>query len=177
MDRRLGSIGMGPQRGVREGKRRGILVPVFLDEVEAPLAFRLLNGAQLWNWKPGEPNPEFDARPSASPRSCPVTGQQESEPLPPRLNPTRLNWALAMLRSDGKRWKSPWVVGGAGVFAALLLVAGYQWISSRNHGPAVFLPSARRAARNNCAKKPFRSLPANGSPPPGNEFSNLEAAL
>jgi hypothetical protein len=43
-----------------EGKRRGILVPVFLDEVDAPLAFRLLNGANLSDWQPGTTQSEFD---------------------------------------------------------------------------------------------------------------------
>ncbi|HZE27399.1 MAG TPA: TonB family protein [Terriglobales bacterium] len=42
-----------------EGKRRGILVPVFLEAVDAPLAFRLLNGADLRDWRPGVPNTEF----------------------------------------------------------------------------------------------------------------------
>ena len=42
-----------------EGKRRRILVPVFLEPVDAPLAFRLLNGADLSNWRPGIPNAEF----------------------------------------------------------------------------------------------------------------------
>jgi TonB family protein len=42
-----------------EGKRRGILVPVFLEEVDAPLAFRLLYGADLSDWRPGVPNVEF----------------------------------------------------------------------------------------------------------------------
>jgi TIR domain/PDZ domain len=43
-----------------EAKRRGILVPVFLETVDAPLAFRLLNGADLRNWQPGTPHGEFD---------------------------------------------------------------------------------------------------------------------
>jgi hypothetical protein len=43
-----------------EGKRRGILVPVFLDPVDAPLAFRLLNGADLSQWQAGMPHVEFD---------------------------------------------------------------------------------------------------------------------
>ena len=43
-----------------EAKRRGILVPVFLEEVDAPLAFRLLNGADLHDWQAGKPNSEFD---------------------------------------------------------------------------------------------------------------------
>ena len=43
-----------------EAKRRGILVPVFLEAVDAPLAFRLLNGANLHDWQPGTPHSEFD---------------------------------------------------------------------------------------------------------------------
>jgi len=43
-----------------EGKRRGILVPVFLDPVDAPLAFRLLNGANLSAWDSGTPHAELD---------------------------------------------------------------------------------------------------------------------
>ena len=43
-----------------EGKRRDILVPVFLDAVDAPLAFRLLNGANLVQWQANDANHEFD---------------------------------------------------------------------------------------------------------------------
>jgi len=43
-----------------EAKRRGILVPVFLEKVDAPLAFRLLNGADLHDWQAGTPDSEFD---------------------------------------------------------------------------------------------------------------------
>jgi hypothetical protein len=43
-----------------EAKRRGILVPVFLETIDAPLAFRLLNGADLHDWQPGAPHDEFD---------------------------------------------------------------------------------------------------------------------
>jgi TIR domain/PDZ domain len=43
-----------------EAKRRGILVPVFLETIDAPLAFRLLNGADLHDWQPGTPHDEFD---------------------------------------------------------------------------------------------------------------------
>ena len=43
-----------------EGRRREILVPVFLDAVDAPLAFRLLNGANLIEWQPNAANQEFD---------------------------------------------------------------------------------------------------------------------
>jgi TIR domain-containing protein/PDZ domain-containing protein len=43
-----------------EAKRRGILVPVLLDTIDPPLAFRLLQGADLSAWEPGTPHEEFD---------------------------------------------------------------------------------------------------------------------
>ncbi len=43
-----------------EGRRREILVPAFIDAVDAPLAFRLLNGANLIEWQPNAANQEFD---------------------------------------------------------------------------------------------------------------------
>jgi hypothetical protein len=43
-----------------EAKRRGILVPVFVETVDAPLAFRLLNAADLSDWQPAVPHSEFD---------------------------------------------------------------------------------------------------------------------
>lgn len=43
-----------------EGRRREILLPVFLEAVDAPLAFRLLNGAKLIDWQPNIANQEFD---------------------------------------------------------------------------------------------------------------------
>jgi hypothetical protein len=43
-----------------EAKRRGILVPVLLDTIDPPLAFRLLQGADLSAWERGAPHEEFD---------------------------------------------------------------------------------------------------------------------
>ncbi|HEY7220307.1 MAG TPA: TIR domain-containing protein [Candidatus Binatia bacterium] len=42
-----------------EGKRRGILIPVFIEQVDAPLAFRLLNGADLSHWSGDRGDAEF----------------------------------------------------------------------------------------------------------------------
>jgi hypothetical protein len=42
-----------------EGKRRGILIPVFIERVDAPLAFRLLNGADLSQWGGDAKDEEF----------------------------------------------------------------------------------------------------------------------
>jgi hypothetical protein len=42
-----------------EGKRRGILLPVFIEPVNAPLQFRSLNGADLTDWQGELTHPEF----------------------------------------------------------------------------------------------------------------------
>ena len=42
-----------------EAKRRGMLIPVFIEPVEAPLAFRLLNGADLRDWRGDPKDGEF----------------------------------------------------------------------------------------------------------------------
>jgi len=42
-----------------EAKRRAILIPVFIERVDAPLAFRLLNGADLRDWSGDGSDAEF----------------------------------------------------------------------------------------------------------------------
>src|SRR3954454_23348705 len=44
-----------------EGKRRGILVPVFLDAVSPPWGFRSIQAADLTAWSPERPSPAFDS--------------------------------------------------------------------------------------------------------------------
>lgn len=43
-----------------EAKRREIVAPAFIEAVDAPLAFRLLNGANLADWQSGLQGAEFD---------------------------------------------------------------------------------------------------------------------
>jgi len=43
-----------------EGKKRKILAPVFIDDVEIPLGFRRIQAARLIDWDGTLPNPEFD---------------------------------------------------------------------------------------------------------------------
>ena len=78
-----------------EGKRRGILVPVFLDAVEAPLAFRLMNGADLSGWEPGTPHAELDSLVERIGELLGQTGAREATPIathdgePPQSTPGR----------------------------------------------------------------------------------------
>ena len=43
-----------------EGKRRGILVPAMLDDVDIPFAFRRIHTANLTGWSGGLPSDQFD---------------------------------------------------------------------------------------------------------------------
>ena len=43
-----------------EGKRRKIFIPVLIEDVTPPLAFRLIEAAKLIDWDGTKPNPEFD---------------------------------------------------------------------------------------------------------------------
>ena len=106
-----------------EGRRRGILIPVFLEEVDPPLAFRLVNGANLSDWRPGEPHAEFDRLTESvngllgAPATPIVTPAPEFAQRPPRggvgaAGSRRIGFALA------------------GV-AALVVVAVVLWSSLR----------------------------------------------
>jgi hypothetical protein len=43
-----------------EGRQRGILIPVMIDEVRIPLSFRQMHAAHLMDWRETEPHQEFD---------------------------------------------------------------------------------------------------------------------
>jgi TIR domain-containing protein/PDZ domain-containing protein len=97
-----------------EGKRRGILVPVFLEPVDAPLAFRLLNGANLSDWQLGLPHSELD---QLTERITEILGQPDAAEKPPVLPPAparRVRWVLAAVAA---------LLLAAGVYAVYLVGA------------------------------------------------------
>jgi hypothetical protein len=80
-----------------EGKRRGILVPVLLDAVDAPLAFRMLNGADLSEWQPATPHPELERLIERVAEILAQPGHPTTPRLPPDVNeragiPARRSW-------------------------------------------------------------------------------------
>ena len=82
-----------------EGKRRGILVPVLLDAVDAPLAFRTLNGADLSAWQSGAPHPELDRLIERITEMLAPPGGPTTARRPPDLNeragiPAKRSWLL-----------------------------------------------------------------------------------
>jgi hypothetical protein len=105
-----------------EGKRRQILVPVFLEVVDAPLAFRLLNGANLMEWQPNAANQEFD---KLVERVTELLGESAAVKTPRSLaRPTHA--PSATTREFGaKFFKSRLARGGLATAFIALLAVGY----------------------------------------------------
>jgi TIR domain/PDZ domain len=102
-----------------DAKSRDILVPVFLDNVKAPLAFRLLNGANLSSWQPGAAHMEFD---KLTERVAELLGQAPnlrtgSSAAQPAMfhKPVAKEWIARFFRSQ--------LVRGGFAFAALAMLA------------------------------------------------------
>jgi TIR domain/PDZ domain len=120
-----------------EAKRRGILIPVFIEAVEAPLAFRLLNGADLRDWRGDAEHGEFQrlvvrVAELLAHRTEPETGREGRVESPPVYRAPRNNSSRTILLA----------VGGIGIICAA--VAGYLWrgdqSSSRRPDPPISLP-------------------------------------
>ncbi|HEX5021754.1 MAG TPA: TIR domain-containing protein [Candidatus Binatia bacterium] len=111
-----------------EGKRRGILAPVFIEHVDAPFAFRLLNGADLTDWIAGGSEAEFQR----------LVGRVTELLAPGTLNPPGTTAAinsrqptLVYQKTGEKSWLTPLNLS---IFAIAILgaaVAGYVF-----RGPA-----------------------------------------
>jgi hypothetical protein len=88
-----------------EARKRGILVPVMLDAVEIPLAFRRVEAADLTDWQPGEPHEAFDELLTA------ITGLA-GEPTPGVTRPsdgetTHATHTVSTSTSDGDVHEQP----------------------------------------------------------------------
>jgi hypothetical protein len=104
-----------------EGRRREILVPVFLDRVDAPLAFRLLNGANLSDWEPNVANQEFD---KLVERVTELLGESGAA-LPPPLVETGLQRVQTTREFVAKFFRSRLVRGGLATSFIALLAVGF----------------------------------------------------
>ena len=139
-----------------EAKRRGILIPVFIEAVEAPLAFRLLNGADLRDWR-GDPEDgelrrliERVAQLLAQ-RTEPETGRQVRVESSPAYHERRNN-------SPRKLWLA---LGAVGIVAAA--IAGYLWRgdqapSRRPDAPIAFPRTAEPELGSTDMEKRIRDL-------------------
>jgi TIR domain/PDZ domain len=142
-----------------EGKRRGILVPVFLDAVDAPLAFRLLNGADLSGWQPGTPHAEWDKLTERITEILKKSGVHQEAPVPPP--PSREEQVIATERP----WiRHPLLIRGL----AILLVAGVVY--------AGYMAGTRRAT-STPAEAAAVSDPAEKIPSTPTDTAGLEDAF
>ena len=107
-----------------EAARRGVLVPVLIDEVTVPLEFRRVQAARLVGWTGDQTQEEFSKLLSAI---ADLMGQPER---------SRGTGPLPAPASQPSRWKRPALLGGAGaVVAAALWVALHIFFTP--HGPVV----------------------------------------
>lgn len=109
-----------------EAKRRGILVPVFLETIDAPLAFRLLNGADLHDWQPGTPHDEFD---QLVERMEELLGNPGS--TAPLKSSRRTGSSQREQRGEHGR-RPPWIHLSVGVVAVAVLVVAALFIYFKN---------------------------------------------
>ncbi len=108
-----------------EGRRRGILVPVFLEQVDAPLAFRLLNGANLSDWQPNSPHVEFD---KLTERVTELLGQKQP------VTSVAHSSAERSSKQPPYSWNH-WFIGGVAALAVVLVAVFYYvkfWQSDSN---------------------------------------------
>jgi hypothetical protein len=109
-----------------EAKRRGILVPVFLETIDAPLAFRLLNGADLHDWQPGTPHDEFDQL---------VERVEELLQKPASTVPPESRHGIGYLQSQRREKRGaqpPWVLLSLAGLAVAVLAGALRLIHSNN---------------------------------------------
>jgi TIR domain/PDZ domain len=129
-----------------EGKRRGVLVPVFLEEVPAPLAFRLLNGADLSAWEAGTPHPELD-----------TLTERIAEILEHRGTPERtVVGDDRRIGTHRARSRKPLLVAGVAVAVLLVLGAFYG---------AYIAGTWRRQSPANTPDRADRSTPTSSASP------------
>jgi formylglycine-generating enzyme required for sulfatase activity len=123
------------QEEADEGRERGILHPVLIDHVKAPLGFRAIQAANLVGWNVRNPSPEFDRflkdlegrlgppRPGTSqPPPAETPPQKEAEP-PARENHQSQRYILI----------------GVGLLLAVGALAAYG-ILSQSQGPPPVTP-------------------------------------
>jgi hypothetical protein len=94
-----------------EGQSRGVLIPVFLDPVDAPRGFRGVQGAHLMNWRRKADDEEFQRLRDACRAVIGEPGQPPPEPRdstkPPGRSVSRIKWiagALTIALAVGGSW-------------------------------------------------------------------------
>jgi len=116
-----------------EGRRRGILVPVFIDHVDAPLAFRLLNGADLSDWS-GDPGDAEFVR--LVERVSELLADADNNSPARAAAPVHARAASEYSQRDPARRITPWVIGALALAVLGAGTAGYLLRGGESRPPA-----------------------------------------
>lgn len=160
-----------------EARRRRILIPVFLEHVEPPLAFRSLHGADLSGWRSGVHDAEFE---KLAKHVRLILGQPaEGAPAPRSQGPPAGGHARGSgASSDGHRtsWRRRAAAGAAGTVAlAAVAVALYPDHRSTSDGPGA--PSTEASVRRPISGSPQLPAVTPGVPAPADPFSALPGGI
>jgi TIR domain/PDZ domain len=158
-----------------EAKRRGILVPVFLEAVEPPLAFRLLHGADLTAWEAGSPHEEFE---HLTQRMAELVAQRTRTPPGAGVPAPRSAAALGGSQSRRRHW---WWAAAAAALSLLVigvLLTG-AYVGRTGTSGAAKPTAATEIASRPAAADPTHNPPAEQLPDKTthDDFSGLMSAL
>lgn len=108
-----------------EGKKREILVPILLDDIEPPIGFRSIQAANLTDWREDRHSPQFDQFVADIAATLKTTPKLTSSP----------KLAKRLLRS--RRNRTVWVTSAVTV-AALAGALGYYAVSDQDQNISDF---------------------------------------
>ena len=143
-----------------EARKRGILVPAFLDEVEPPLEFRHLQSASLYAWHGDDDDPNLQQLVAA------VRRVVQRDAVPPAVASAQ---APVAVRAAKSWWETPagWAVGGAALLMAIsVFIFALSGLSSNDTG--LISPGGSQSASSSSANS--------GTPvPPGQATAGTSA--
>jgi hypothetical protein len=155
-----------------EGRRREILVPAFLENVNAPLAFRLLNGANLSAWQANAANQEFD---KLVERVAELLGQTGAAASGAAGN-TGIPQVQATRDLVAKFFKSRLVRGGLATSFVAVLAAGFL-LKARQPGPESSFEARRPASDHVAPDSPPDSVLNPPEKSASKHFSDFEKSI
>jgi hypothetical protein len=118
-----------------EGNRRGILIPVLIDDVKIPLAFRRIQAADLRDWEGKLPHPEFNNLLNAIAEILgrPVQPSQKTNEVRD-VAPEKVNISI---KKDQRSWyRNPTYLTIIAFIAAAII--SLVWVSTISAPPADF---------------------------------------
>lgn len=122
-----------------DGKDRKILVPVLLDDVVIPLAFRRIHAANLTGWQAGSSHEEFDQLSAAIARHAPLSNSEivtpaQSDEVGEKLDPGHQSPVTLQTEFESEKGEeetqslSPLARKGRDHWSATANVSGGSWV-------------------------------------------------